>query len=110
MRVRPLALSGQRRLDEARRQAINLYVVRGPFDCHCLGELRDRRLRHAVDADICNADVGRHRPDVDNLAAAALTPMESSTLAAMIPSPRIYDPVRHPKRVEQRARRIRRWM
>ena len=42
--------------------------------------------------------------------AAALTPIESSTLAAMIPSPRIYDPVRHPRRVEQRARRIRRWM
>jgi monofunctional glycosyltransferase len=42
--------------------------------------------------------------------AAALTPIESSRLAAMIPSPRIYDPVRHPRRVEQRARRIRRWM
>ena len=42
--------------------------------------------------------------------AVALTPVESSTLAAMIPSPRIYDPVRHPRRVEQRARRIRRWM
>jgi monofunctional biosynthetic peptidoglycan transglycosylase len=42
--------------------------------------------------------------------AAALTPVESSTLAAMIPSPRIYDPIRHPGRVERRARRIRRWM
>lgn len=42
--------------------------------------------------------------------AIALSPMESSTLAAMIPSPRIYDPIRHPKRVERRARRIRRWM
>jgi monofunctional biosynthetic peptidoglycan transglycosylase len=42
--------------------------------------------------------------------AIALSPTESSTLAAMIPSPRIYDPVRHPKRVERRARRIRRWM
>jgi monofunctional biosynthetic peptidoglycan transglycosylase len=42
--------------------------------------------------------------------AVALTPVESSTLAAMIPSPRIFDPVRHPRRVEQRARRIRRWM
>ena len=42
--------------------------------------------------------------------AIALSPTESSTLAAMIPSPRIYDPIRHPKRVERRARRIRRWM
>ena len=42
--------------------------------------------------------------------AIALSPSESSVLAAMIPSPRIYDPIRNPKRVEQRARRIRRWM
>lgn len=42
--------------------------------------------------------------------AIALSPKESSTLAAMIPSPRIFDPIRHPKRVERRARRIRRWM
>lgn len=42
--------------------------------------------------------------------AIALSPSESSLLAAMIPSPRIYDPIRHPKRVERRARRIRHWM
>jgi monofunctional biosynthetic peptidoglycan transglycosylase len=42
--------------------------------------------------------------------ASALAPSEAATLAAMIPSPRIYDLVRHPKRVERRARRIRRWM
>ena len=42
--------------------------------------------------------------------AIALSPTESSTLAAMIPSPRIFDPIHHPKRVERRARRIRRWM
>jgi monofunctional biosynthetic peptidoglycan transglycosylase len=42
--------------------------------------------------------------------ASAIAPSEAATLAAMIPSPRIYDPVRHPKRVERRARRIRRWM
>jgi monofunctional glycosyltransferase len=42
--------------------------------------------------------------------ASALNAAESATLAAMIPSPRIYDPVRHPSRVERRARRIRRWM
>ncbi len=42
--------------------------------------------------------------------ASALSESEASTLAAMIPSPRIYDPVRHPGRVERRARRIRRWM
>jgi monofunctional biosynthetic peptidoglycan transglycosylase len=42
--------------------------------------------------------------------AIGLSPTEASTLAAMIPSPRIYDPVRHPGRVERRARRIRRWM
>jgi monofunctional biosynthetic peptidoglycan transglycosylase len=42
--------------------------------------------------------------------AATLSVAEASTLAAMIPSPRIYDPVRHPGRVERRARRIRRWM
>jgi monofunctional biosynthetic peptidoglycan transglycosylase len=42
--------------------------------------------------------------------ASALAPSEAATLAAMIPSPRIYDPIRHPKRVERRARRIRRWM
>ena len=42
--------------------------------------------------------------------AAALSPLEAATLVAMIPSPRIYDPIRHPKRVERRARQIRRWM
>jgi len=42
--------------------------------------------------------------------ASALAPSEAATLAAMIPSPRIYDPLRHPGRVERRARRIRRWM
>ena len=42
--------------------------------------------------------------------AASLTPMQAATLAAMIPSPRIYDPVRHAARVQRRARRILRWM
>ena len=42
--------------------------------------------------------------------ASALSPSEAATLAAMIPSPRLYDPVRHPGRNERRARRIRRWM
>jgi monofunctional biosynthetic peptidoglycan transglycosylase len=42
--------------------------------------------------------------------AAALSPSEAATLVAMIPSPRIYDPLRHPKRVERRAERIRRRM
>lgn len=42
--------------------------------------------------------------------AAALTPREAATLAAIIPSPRIYDPVRHPQRVERRANRILRRM
>jgi membrane peptidoglycan carboxypeptidase len=42
--------------------------------------------------------------------ASALSPSEATTLVAMIPSPRIYDPVRHPKRVERRAARIRRRM
>jgi len=43
-------------------------------------------------------------------AAAALTPREAATLAAVIPSPRIYDPTRHSARVERRARRILKWM
>jgi monofunctional biosynthetic peptidoglycan transglycosylase len=42
--------------------------------------------------------------------AADLTPIEAATLAAVIPSPRIYDPVRHPSRVARRARHILRWM
>ena len=42
--------------------------------------------------------------------AAALSDFEAATLAAVIPSPRIYDPVRHPRRVARRARRILRWM
>ena len=42
--------------------------------------------------------------------AAALSDLEAATLAAVIPSPRIYDPVRHPQRVARRARRILRWM
>ena len=42
--------------------------------------------------------------------AAALSDFEAATLAAVIPSPRIYDPVRHPGRVARRARRILRWM
>jgi monofunctional biosynthetic peptidoglycan transglycosylase len=42
--------------------------------------------------------------------AADLGPVDAATLAAIIPSPRIYDPVRHPRRVELRARRILRRM
>jgi monofunctional glycosyltransferase len=42
--------------------------------------------------------------------AAALAPREAATLAAIIPSPRIYDPVRHRQRVERRASRILRRM
>jgi monofunctional glycosyltransferase len=42
--------------------------------------------------------------------AAALSDLEAATLAAVIPSPRIYDPVRHPRRVARRARQILRWM
>jgi monofunctional glycosyltransferase len=42
--------------------------------------------------------------------AAALSPMEAATLAAVIPSPRIYDPTRHATRVARRARRILGWM
>jgi len=42
--------------------------------------------------------------------AASLTPREAAMLAATLPSPRIYDPVRHASRVERRARRILHWM
>ena len=42
--------------------------------------------------------------------AASLSDLEAATLAAVIPSPRIYDPVRHPDRVARRAKRILRWM
>jgi monofunctional biosynthetic peptidoglycan transglycosylase len=35
---------------------------------------------------------------------------ESATLAAVIPSPRIFDPQRYPQRVAKRAQRILRWM
>jgi len=38
--------------------------------------------------------------------AIDLTRAEAAMLAAMIPSPRLYDPVRHRERVERRARRI----
>jgi monofunctional biosynthetic peptidoglycan transglycosylase len=42
--------------------------------------------------------------------ASALSREEAARLAAVIPSPRIYDPVRHPDRVSRRAQRILRWM
>ncbi len=42
--------------------------------------------------------------------ASAVDETEAATLAAMLPSPRIYDPRRHPARVARRARRILRWM
>ncbi len=42
--------------------------------------------------------------------AAELSETEAATLAAVIPSPRIYDPVRYPRRVALRARRILRRM
>jgi monofunctional glycosyltransferase len=35
---------------------------------------------------------------------------EAATLAAVIPSPRIYDPKKYPQRVAKRAQRILRWM
>ena len=46
------------------------------------------------------------------LETAAVIPArdEAATLAAVIPSPRIYDPVKHPDRVARRARRILKWM
>jgi monofunctional glycosyltransferase len=42
--------------------------------------------------------------------ARDLSRVEAATLAAVIASPRIYDPVRHPQRVARRAQRILRWM
>jgi monofunctional biosynthetic peptidoglycan transglycosylase len=42
--------------------------------------------------------------------ARELSREEAATLAAVIPSPRIYDPARHPERVSRRAQRILRWM
>jgi len=42
--------------------------------------------------------------------ARDLSRAEAATLAAVIPSPRIYDPVRYPQRVARRAQRILRWM
>ena len=42
--------------------------------------------------------------------ASDLTDLEAATLAAISPSPRIFDPVRHAQRVERRARRILRRM
>ena len=42
--------------------------------------------------------------------AADVSREEAATLAAVIPSPRIYDPVKHPERVARRARRILKWM
>jgi monofunctional glycosyltransferase len=42
--------------------------------------------------------------------ARELSREEAATLAAVIPSPRIYDPVRHADRVARRAARILRWM
>jgi monofunctional glycosyltransferase len=42
--------------------------------------------------------------------ASDLSDLEAATLAAVIPSPRIYDPVRHRDRVARRARRILHWM
>ncbi|HYB52738.1 MAG TPA: monofunctional biosynthetic peptidoglycan transglycosylase [Thermoanaerobaculia bacterium] len=42
--------------------------------------------------------------------AAELSEADAATLAAIIPSPRLYDPARHPGRVEARARRIERRM
>jgi monofunctional biosynthetic peptidoglycan transglycosylase len=41
-----------------------------------------------------------HKPALD------LTDLEAATLAAVIPSPRIYDPISHRLRVERRARTI----
>ena len=38
--------------------------------------------------------------------AAALSPAESATLAAMIASPKLYDPRRHPRRLARRKARI----
>ena len=38
--------------------------------------------------------------------ASGLSDLEAATLAAIIPSPRIYDPVRRPQRVARRAERI----
>ncbi|HTR04705.1 MAG TPA: monofunctional biosynthetic peptidoglycan transglycosylase [Thermoanaerobaculia bacterium] len=44
------------------------------------------------------------------VSARDVTREQAATLAAMIPSPRIYDPQRHPDRVQRRADRILRWM
>jgi monofunctional biosynthetic peptidoglycan transglycosylase len=42
--------------------------------------------------------------------ASELSREEAATLAAVIPSPRIFDPKKYPQRVAKRAQRILRWM
>jgi len=42
--------------------------------------------------------------------ATDLSREQAATLAAIIPSPRIYDPRKHPDRVKRRAERILKWM
>ncbi|HTY43581.1 MAG TPA: monofunctional biosynthetic peptidoglycan transglycosylase [Thermoanaerobaculia bacterium] len=44
------------------------------------------------------------------VSARDLSREQAATLAAMIPSPRLYDLQRHPERVKRRADRILRWM
>ena len=42
--------------------------------------------------------------------ASDLSDLEAATLASVIPSPRLYDPLRHPQRVARRARQILRFL
>ena len=90
-KVRELAIARRLENDLSKRRILELYLNVVEFGPRTYGaEAASRRY------------FGRP--------AAALSPSEAATLVAMIPSPRIYDPFRHPKRVERRAERIRRRM
>ena len=73
MRVFPIILFRQRGVHEARGYAVDLYIVRGPFNRHGLGSLCQGRFRHAVNRQIGKAKRGSHRPDMDDLATALLS-------------------------------------
>ena len=90
-KLRELAIARRLESELSKKRILELYLNVIEFGTHTFGvEAAARRY------------MGKPAKD--------LSREEAATLAAVIPSPRIYDPVTHKDRVARRAQRILRWM
>jgi monofunctional biosynthetic peptidoglycan transglycosylase len=90
-KLRELAIAARLERELSKKRILELYLNVIEFGPRTFGvEAAARRYLHKPARDLSRE--------------------EAATLAAVIPSPRIYDPVAHADRVARRAQRILRWM